>query len=251
MQLWVFSEAAAIGNRTGFLDVHPRAAALGLISSGKAERAREGGHSLQPVDPAAADQGKWKGLGAFVQADVNLPANTVPPHVSGLAKVGEVLSCTTGTWIGTGITYTYRWLQNNTPIIGATSSDYTVRIGDLNNEISCLVGASNASGDAAEQSNILYITSAVYNYKNQHAAPAAGVINTSVGTQVRVNAIDVDGRNNSNGLRALKIGDILIVDAQQGVLVDLPIEASGYFILEVDVWPLLPDGQYYASLKIV
>lgn len=82
------------------------------------------------------------------------PINTVAPVISGTFEVGEVVSCTTGSWIGLPpITYSYQWLRNGTPISGATSSTYTIVLADDTEQLSCEVTATNAVGSASAVSN--------------------------------------------------------------------------------------------------
>jgi hypothetical protein len=85
------------------------------------------------------------------------PANTVAPVASGTVRVGESLSCTTGTWTGTPTpTYAYQWRRDGADIGGATSSTYTVVTADMDAEIDCVVTATNGVlPDASEPSNAL------------------------------------------------------------------------------------------------
>ena len=84
------------------------------------------------------------------------PANTVAPEITGTAERGEVLSCTTGTWSGTGtITYAYQWLRNGAEIAGATASTYTPVAADDNTFIRCRVTATDDEGSRSAFSNTL------------------------------------------------------------------------------------------------
>jgi hypothetical protein len=68
--------------------------------------------------------------------------------------VGNVLSCTTGTWTGTApITYAYVWKNDGTPIGGATASTYTTVSGDVGHSVTCAVAATNSVGSASATSN--------------------------------------------------------------------------------------------------
>jgi hypothetical protein len=77
------------------------------------------------------------------------PANTVAPAVSGTAAVGQVLTCTTGTWNGTPTGYTYQWMRDATPIAGANASTYTTVAADSGHAIGCVVTARNQWGAVA------------------------------------------------------------------------------------------------------
>jgi hypothetical protein len=82
------------------------------------------------------------------------PTNTVLPAVTGNAWVGQTLSCTSGTWTGSGtITYAYQWRNAGVPIGGATNSTYVLQAGDVGFAITCRVTATDNTGSTAATSN--------------------------------------------------------------------------------------------------
>ena len=81
------------------------------------------------------------------------PLNTAAPAVTGTAQVRQTLSCSTGTWLGTGVTYAYQWYQNSTLISGATASTYLIPTAYVGTTIYCIVTATNSSGAKTAQSN--------------------------------------------------------------------------------------------------
>jgi len=83
------------------------------------------------------------------------PSIDVQPEVTGAIVVGSTLTCTPGTWNGSDtIQYTYQWQRNgNINIPGATQNTYLLTSADLNNNIRCVVTATNAEGNAAASSN--------------------------------------------------------------------------------------------------
>ena len=84
------------------------------------------------------------------------PVNTVAPVASGVVRIGEVLSCTTGTWTGTPTpTITYQWRRDGVDIGGATSSSHTVVDLDMATELDCVATATNVAGADSEPSNTL------------------------------------------------------------------------------------------------
>jgi hypothetical protein len=89
-----------------------------------------------------------------------LPSNTVLPAISGLLKVGQLLTASTGTWSGTApITYTYQWQLCNlegsgcSNIAKATSSSFLLSLLDLGLPLRVAVTASNVAGSTSATSN--------------------------------------------------------------------------------------------------
>jgi hypothetical protein len=74
------------------------------------------------------------------------PVETSPPVITGSAKAGGKLTCSTGTWTNDPTMFTYQWYLDGTPIPGATSKTYTVQSGDEQLTLTCAVGAANAKG---------------------------------------------------------------------------------------------------------
>jgi hypothetical protein len=74
------------------------------------------------------------------------PVETAPPAITGTAKPGDKLSCSTGTWTNDPTRFAYQWSRDGTPIQGATSSTYRVQTGDEQLTLTCSVTASNAKG---------------------------------------------------------------------------------------------------------
>ena len=100
----------------------------------------------------------WSGLsfiGKRLPSPIKLeaPGNITPPQVSGSTKVGKTLICTTGSWSGNPMpTYTYQWLRDDTAILGATESTYSVQVADEGHAVSCEVTATNSVGSKAATS---------------------------------------------------------------------------------------------------
>ena len=84
------------------------------------------------------------------------PVNTVAPVISGTTTLGSILTSTTGTWIGNpSPTFAYEWYRNGLFIFGATSSTYTLMVGDSNANINCVVTAINVLGSESSVSNTI------------------------------------------------------------------------------------------------
>jgi hypothetical protein len=59
----------------------------------------------------------------------------------------ETLTCSTGTWTGTGtINYTYQWQLDDADITGATASSYQLEHADEGGLITCVVTATDDYG---------------------------------------------------------------------------------------------------------
>jgi hypothetical protein len=74
------------------------------------------------------------------------PVNTTPPVVSGTAKAGKTLSCSTGSWTNGPTRYFYQWNFDGTAIPGQTGGTYRVQTVDEGLTLTCTVTASNATG---------------------------------------------------------------------------------------------------------
>jgi len=82
------------------------------------------------------------------------PKNTVRPEVTGTAEETETLTCSDGTWVGTGtITFAYQWYRGGTAISGETSATYVVDAADSGLLISCIVTATDDDGSKSKRSN--------------------------------------------------------------------------------------------------
>jgi len=68
--------------------------------------------------------------------------NTVAPVITGTAKVGSVLSASSGTWKPGDASLAYQWRANGAKITGATASTLTVPLAQLGQKITVRVTAS-------------------------------------------------------------------------------------------------------------
>ena len=125
----------------------------------------DAGHALS-VQVMATNGG---GSASATSNSLDVPAAPVAgspgPVLSGTAAVGSMLSTTTGSFTGTGLTYSYVWLRDGSPIGGAAGSSYMVVSADAGHALSVQVTATNGGGSA---------TSAASNSLDVPAAPVAG-----------------------------------------------------------------------------
>jgi hypothetical protein len=97
------------------------------------------------------------------------PANTARPKITGTAKAGKKLSCSTGSWTNTPTNFAYQWNRDGTPIPAAVKTPYTVQKLDEGLTLTCSVTASNAIGPSSPAvSNGVKVA-----VPNVHLCPAA------------------------------------------------------------------------------
>jgi hypothetical protein len=120
----------------------------------------DAGHNLED-DAAgecgfsAANQSLVGDIGAFQSEP---PANTAPPQITGTAKPGNTLNCTTGTWTGDGqLSFAYAWLRDGAPIAGANSLSYSVSSSDQGHSLVCQVTATRTYGRASARSSAVKV----------------------------------------------------------------------------------------------
>ncbi len=93
------------------------------------------------------------------------PVNTSLPTISGTAKQGQTLAASHGSWSKSPTSYVYRWNRCTASgaicadISGATSSSYTLVVGDVGSTIRVVVTAKNAYGSKSAISSKTAIVS--------------------------------------------------------------------------------------------
>jgi hypothetical protein len=102
--------------------------------------------------------------GVNVAMVASAPHNAAAPAIAGTALVGDVLTCSNGSWAGEGMLsvqsgwpltspFGYQWLREGSAISGATLASYVVQSADEGHSLACEVTATNAAGHAASKSN--------------------------------------------------------------------------------------------------
>ncbi len=119
----------------------------GATSSSYVIQAADVGQNLTCVVTAsnAAGSGQASSAAVVPVASVSAPVNQTRPVISGTPAVGNVLSCSQGTWTNSPTGYAYAWTRNASTTVGSASS-YTVQPADAGQVLTCSVTASNSAG---------------------------------------------------------------------------------------------------------
>lgn len=73
------------------------------------------------------------------------PTNLEIPVITGTAQVGQTLTCSNGTWLGSPTSYAHQWKRSGVSIDGATSATYVPVVADVGLPITCTVTAGNGT----------------------------------------------------------------------------------------------------------
>jgi carboxypeptidase family protein len=91
------------------------------------------------------------------EAFPSTPASSAAPTLAGTAMVGDVLSCSQGTWSHEPTYLIYQWLRAGTVISGQTGATYTLRAADEGHSIICSVTAGNGAGATSATSGAVMV----------------------------------------------------------------------------------------------
>lgn len=80
------------------------------------------------------------------------PESTSSPTISGVVSAGETLTCATGTWNNSPLTYAYQWRRDGSPIAGQTAVTYVLDPADSGVAVTCSVTARNPGGASTAES---------------------------------------------------------------------------------------------------
>jgi hypothetical protein len=103
--------------------------------------------------PRATVRGQRPRLGAVKENHAKgKPVCTVAPAITGTPTVGQVQTCSSGTWLNSP-TYAYQWRRKAAANIpGATAATYTLVAADSGSQVECEVTATNGSGSVVAKS---------------------------------------------------------------------------------------------------
>ena len=86
------------------------------------------------------------------------PASTAPPQISGIPRLGETLTATTGSWSGAPSSFAFQWERCDASgggcaaVVNATADQYEVGGDDLGRTLRVVVTAANAGGSSSAAS---------------------------------------------------------------------------------------------------
>lgn len=124
-------------------------------------QADDRGHDVTCEVMAANKAGPKKALSNALAVPLPPPVNVAAPVLSGLAEVGETLSCSDGEWEHDPVDFGYSWLQDGAPFETGGPPTIAVTASDRGHSLSCEVTASNEGGSASTLSNPLSIPAAL------------------------------------------------------------------------------------------
>jgi len=108
--------------------------------------------STAAIDPVtSADNGQIVPIQATIQYTLP-PANVQLPTITGAPKPGLALTCQPGSWTNVPVSFSYQWRIDGSPIGGQTSQTYMIASGDVGDQLTCSVTASNAGGSVSATS---------------------------------------------------------------------------------------------------
>lgn len=177
-------------------------------------RFRPGGRvrRLVPVCAALAGTALFAGgahaQGLPLQLPVQLPSplapkSSKPPVISGSPVQGATLVSTTGTWSGTGRTYSYRWQRCRGAtcvfVPAATTRRYRLTAADVSRRLRIFVTATNPFGSATRASALTATVRSAFQVKPAPEQPAKKPAKTKL---KRLPArITIKGRLTATGAR--------------------------------------------------
>jgi hypothetical protein len=131
---------------------------------------------------------------ALVLIEAKPPIPGTAPSVSGTVTIGEVLTCSPGSW-SNGPTFAYQWLRNGTELKGAEdlakgsqTSTYTVQAADEGKALQCRVTGTNADASAQAVSAATVVPPPPGTTPPALSAPGTITGTAQVGSSLKCNA---------------------------------------------------------------
>jgi predicted secreted protein len=106
-----------------------------------------------PIDDKMVASVTFKLSGEVTVEAAAAPTNSVLPAISGTLASGSELTAFEGVWANEPTSFTYQWKNEGANINGATSKTYTLVAGDVGDNITVAVTATNSAGSATATSS--------------------------------------------------------------------------------------------------
>lgn len=87
--------------------------------------------------------------GRVLDGPICAPRPTAPPAISGVAREGDTLTCSPGSY-RFAVAVGFAWLRDGQPIPGATAGTYLQTAADVGHGVSCRSTGSNTTGSASQ-----------------------------------------------------------------------------------------------------
>ncbi len=164
-----------------------------------------------------------------------LPINAARPEISGIPRVGEVLSVSTGSWFGNPTSFVYVWYRGFQSV--ASGDTYTLTTSDISSVMSVLVTATNAYGSTSASSDYTGLVTPATD-------PTGDVLLLENGDRLLLESgsyvlLEASATSTGNSL-LLESGDEILTEAGDRLLIDLVeaptdafLDVSGSYLLDV------------------
>jgi len=104
-----------------------------------------------PIDDRMTATATFHRAGATTTDAATIPVNGIIPAIHGIAQVGQTLMAHPGIWAPFA-DFTYQWKNEGAAIPGATGQTYVPVVGDVGDNITVTVTATNTGGAASATS---------------------------------------------------------------------------------------------------
>ena len=150
-------------------------------------------------------------------ANSSIPTNSDVPAVSGIARTGETLDASTGSWTGSPSSYAYQWKRANTAdgtysnIGSATSNQYVLTDADIDKFIKVSVIATNSFGSSSAE--LSAATSIVVDLTDSVVPTATSPIATATGftfTILNYSNLYTYSLTSSKGMVSRSVDDVTV-----------------------------------------
>jgi hypothetical protein len=150
-------------------------------------------------------------------ANSSIPTNSDAPAVSGIARTGETLAASTGSWTGSPSSYAYQWKRANTAdgtysnIGSATSNQYVLTDADIDKFIKVSVIATNSFGSSSAE--LSAATSIVVDLTDSVVPTATSPIATATGftfTILNYSNLYTYSLTSSKGMVSRSVDDVTV-----------------------------------------